>query len=431
MYTDAPEPKFIEALQTVVAGSTGTGISHTIDAPTPSLIDLLQILASSRGVVALSGSGTSGQYDGEITVSGGGSIPSQGQLQIKSALNLFLAADGTIQGAVLSIPGATEYWQQQGGIATNGATILATNGTLIGNIDGNIVAQNKGTIRLGNGSGILAEFVDPGGLTGAYLQLKPSIAGATNGSQAASLSSTGDIVLTPNGPFHAIMMNVPDGTAVGGNGRGQNSIDLQFTRTLATAVASGFAAVIVGGENNRASGAAGYSTVVGGFNNLITGPFSSAIGGQNATDDGRTSLQVVSNGILTQVGDAQSANTVMRGVSTGGAAVRLTADGAVASAINVFNLPQSKTAAISFRLAARNFTTAVHPVAWFNTGLLSRDATLASTTIALGTATTLGSDTLTVSVTADTTLGGLNFTVTPPNTDTWHFALVINASEVR
>lgn len=383
------------------------------------------------GPFTLTGSGTSGQYDAQISATGGGSVAGQGQLQMKSAVSQRLAADGSVQATVVSTPGAAEYWQEQGGIATAGATVYATNGTLAGNVDGNLVAQNEGAVRIGNGSGILAEFVDPGGFSGAHFQFIPAVSTSTLGAQAAVLQSTGDIVLNPAGAFHSIMMQIPDGTIAGGNTRGPNSIDLQYVRTNANQVASGFQSMIFGGEQNRAACGLGYCVVLGGFNNISTGAFSGSYGGQNGTDDGRFGVHFFSTGILSQVGDAEAVDAVLRGTSTAGAAVRLTADGLTAGATNVYNLPQSKMGALSLILACKNITTAAHKAAWFNTALLDRDATLASATLTTGTATTLGTDTMTVSATADTTLGGLNFTVTPPNTDTWHCALVINAAEAR
>ena len=57
-----------------------------------------------------------------------------------------------------------------------------------------------------------------------------------------------------------------DEGTVAGNARGENSVDLQTTRTTAVEVASGDSSSIIGGIDNRASG--GNSTVLGGQDNI-------------------------------------------------------------------------------------------------------------------------------------------------------------------
>jgi hypothetical protein len=79
------------------------------------------------------------------------------------------------------------------------------------------------------------------------------------------------IVLQPNGTG-AIMAQVPDGTAAGGNARGQYAVDLQMSRNFAYQVASGVASTISGGTGNRAIG--NYSTIVGGSACTASGQYS-------------------------------------------------------------------------------------------------------------------------------------------------------------
>lgn len=74
-----------------------------------------------------------------------------------------------------------------------------------------------------------------------------------------------------------------DGTIQNGNTRGDASVDLQVSRSSSDQVASGYAAIIVGGENNKASG--NYSGCVG-FGNVSNGIGSLAMGYSNtATGD--------------------------------------------------------------------------------------------------------------------------------------------------
>lgn len=61
-----------------------------------------------------------------------------------------------------------------------------------------------------------------------------------------------DLTLSPKGQG-AITITVPDGTATGGNKRGQRAVDLQYSRTWPERVASGTAS-FASGYNNEASG---------------------------------------------------------------------------------------------------------------------------------------------------------------------------------
>lgn len=80
-----------------------------------------------------------------------------------------------------------------------------------------------------------------------------------------------------------------DGTVDHGDFRGDGSVDLQVLRTSADEVASGYGAIIVGGEGNKASGdysgcvgfsneASGTGTLAMGYNNTASGSYSFAAG---------------------------------------------------------------------------------------------------------------------------------------------------------
>jgi hypothetical protein len=83
------------------------------------------------------------------------------------------------------------------------------------------------------------------------------------------------LVLTPKGTGAFILGPPPDGTAVGGNARGANAVDLQTVRNAATQVASG-ANSFAAGKTNIASGSA--SVAIGSFC-TSSGISSVAIGG--------------------------------------------------------------------------------------------------------------------------------------------------------
>ncbi|MBL7974016.1 MAG: hypothetical protein JNJ85_03835, partial [Candidatus Kapabacteria bacterium] len=85
-----------------------------------------------------------------------------------------------------------------------------------------------------------------------------------------------DIALSPKGTG-AISAHVADGTATGGNKRGQYAVDWQTYRATNTMVASGNYSTLSGGHTNTAS--APYSTVSGGSTNTASGNNSTVGGG--------------------------------------------------------------------------------------------------------------------------------------------------------
>lgn len=74
-----------------------------------------------------------------------------------------------------------------------------------------------------------------------------------------------------------------DGTAAGGNARGQAAVDLQTSRANANEVASGQQSVIIGGYNNRASG---IFSIAGGGQNIATNQYALCLGGGFNTSSG-------------------------------------------------------------------------------------------------------------------------------------------------
>ncbi len=111
-------------------------------------------------------------------------------------------------------------------------------------------------------------------------------------------------VITPRGAGALIAGPMPDGTAVGGNARGNHAVDLQKSRFFASRVASGGASVISGGSDNTASsyysvvgGGAfntasnDYATVAGGAECQATGSYSAVGGGnQNVASGGSSTI---------------------------------------------------------------------------------------------------------------------------------------------
>lgn len=72
------------------------------------------------------------------------------------------------------------------------------------------------------------------------------------------------LVLSPKGTGALIAGPMPDGTAVGGNARGNNAIDLQTSRTAATQVASAADGICIG-KNNTSTAQGGIAGISIGF----------------------------------------------------------------------------------------------------------------------------------------------------------------------
>lgn len=329
---------------------------------------------------------------------------------------LLPTADGAIGARVLSPPAITlpvETLTLLSGIAGAGATLLCSS-TVSSAVACNIVAQGLGDVTFGNGAGTLASLSSVPVLGGGYMTL---------------LGATGDMAINPSGNGR-LVMNVPDGTATGGNQRGVGALDLQRCRAVNTQIVGGANGAIIGGCNNSAQ--APNSGGVAGFGNNLTGSYSFYGGGINGADDGRFATRVYSQGFLASLGDRQLAETTLSGVSTASAAVRLTGNAATASTAtkNCWNLPTGKITAVRATLAGTDFTTAAHHVGYFVNLIVFRE--IAGTMgIAVGTPEVLGTDTVTVSLTADGTNSCLNATVTADNADTWHWTMTLYAAEAK
>ena len=226
----------------------------------------------------------------------------------------------------------------------------------------------------------------------------------------------------------------------GGNTRGQYSVDWQTSRTTATQVAAATGAAIVGGQNNEIAAAhingvaggngntlsgPGFGGVAFGYQNLLSGTVSAAPGGYAASDRGEYGKRVFASGAFGIAGDCQDGFRIMRGISTGGAAVRLLSDGGAnpLSAINSIPLPTTGFYELHIRLLASDASGASRAVFEMPQALISCiGGTLAidgggtfTAGVAVGAAMALPT------LAADATHRALNLTCTPPNTDQWNF----------
>lgn len=125
-------------------------------------------------------------------------------------------------------------------------------------------------------------------------------------------SATPNVSLTPNTTdtnnsitigvkgTGAITAQIPDGTLVGGNARGANSIDFQSIRNAIAQVASGGFSVIMGGRFNTAS--ASGTVVLGGNGNTASGNLATVLGGNINTASGAYSIAAGYGARATQSG---------------------------------------------------------------------------------------------------------------------------------
>lgn len=256
------------------------------------------------------------------------------------------------------------------------------------------------------------------------------------------------------GGVQPVLAHMPDSTVTGGNLRAANAVDLQTVRTTAAQVASGLQSVISGGANNTVAaqwsavgGGSGntvtapgsYGTIPGGINNIVSQPYSVAMG-NNAVADLYGTV-AFATGIIAAGRHAQHNLQLLKAVSAANTTpVRLTADQAAAGAVNVVNLTsvsQNECRALTVLLSATDGTNSANSWTWRQPlGLLKRSGAAATTTYtAIGTPVSGGVGTtagIAVTEAADTTNGGYSLTFTPPtgNAVAWRVVATVEWTRV-
>ena len=99
-----------------------------------------------------------------------------------------------------------------------------------------------------------------------------------------SSTTNANLVIAPNGTG-ALVADIPDGAATGGNARSTNAVDLQMSRLAADQIARGDYSSIVGGGENTTIGT--YS-IAGGRGNFVTGTYAIGLGYQNNSQNSGT-----------------------------------------------------------------------------------------------------------------------------------------------
>jgi hypothetical protein len=332
--------------------------------------------------------------------------------------NAILRADGTggtiLQNSGLIVDDAVVPYSVTGDAATD--VIIAT---------GHIYTANQTVIfsAITGGAGLSANTVyfvrNPSGNT---FQLSTTSGGAainfttniTSGSVVAiqanvaisqnTTETNSALVLTPKGTGALIAGPKPDGTAVGGNARGTQAVDLQISRSTNTRIASGASSFVANlnntasasgssafGNGNTASGTnsfcigAGSNTTSGtgsfcsgeqcqasnnysacfGQSNLASGDRSIVLGGSSSTASGtracaighltlsdRLNMFAHGSGFFAATGDAQRARFVLRCKTTTNSAVELFLDGSSTR----LTIPSGKVLALTINICGISST---------------------------------------------------------------------------
>jgi hypothetical protein len=136
------------------------------------------------------------------------------------------------------------------------------------------VQTNSATWGTGGSSGGLTIFRQVSSITA------PNSTVPVHALSALSLSANVDFAIIPNGTG-ALLAQISDGSAIGGDKRGIYATDWQRVRVNASQVASGDYSTIGGGSSNIAPNL--YSTIGGGDSNTASGEYATVVGGQNNT----------------------------------------------------------------------------------------------------------------------------------------------------
>jgi hypothetical protein len=221
---------------------------------------------------------------------------------------------------------------------------------------------------------------------------------------------------------------------------GSNSVAMGYL-----AKATGQNSTAFGGTSNNASGL--FSSAIGPSSNISSGTFSVAIGDAcEATTnnafalghDGKSVIQgkfAYGSGKFSTVSDAQSGMFVLRKATTDATATQLTTNNGSASTTNQVILPNNSAYSFSGTIIAREQASAGSDYAsWEIKGALLRDGSAATTVLGNGIKNKLyasaGASAWDVTLTADTTNGGLKIEVTGAAATNIRWVGTVNTSEV-
>jgi len=476
-----------DSTQTFGTGTAGTdfgivssGSSHTFNLPDAS--------ATGRGVVTTGTQTMAGDktFTGVVRITGGiQNIPTlrlaDGNVYgMWHTSNGWTFSDGTnipvrLSAAGLHVVSPAIFGSGQDGAIGWGNTYSSTMVTQWREDAPNVIGQRNGTntqvYRVYN------TFTNSSNLERLALQFV-TYSSARYAQLACESAGTGianmNLVLSPKGTGALIAGPMPDGTAIGGNARGANAIDIQTSRTAATQVASAADSICIG-KNNTSTSIAGISGISIGFtcnsqsgvaigNNcsstyagfacgegasvvsqdgtaigravsagqsaMAIGTFCSATTASQATGDqavaDRRGMRARATGRFAAQGDRQSVDFILANRTTDGTtSVTLFLDG---SSIRL-TIPSGKILFATMQLVgSKSDGTAVATyMRKFAIKNLGGTTTLVGAVETIGTDVTAGTS---FSITADNTNDAINPSVIGINGETWRWVAVVYGVEL-
>lgn len=327
-----------------------------------------------------------------------------------------------------------------------------------------LTGSTAGQIPVWNGSAWAVGSITPGL---ANFTESLSTASPNNTINAARLivnvaSTNGDLILSPKGTG-AIQAHLADNGTAGGNKRGTSSTDFQRSRTSSAQVASGNYSVICGGDQNITSSS--YSFIGGGSNNSCSGIVGVISGGGTNVVGSTAYGGTISGGQANSVSSRYGTIPGGTGGNTRGVEGALVYGGAVGTQrqlgryllscdettnatltrlttnrnttilpSNLITLPDNGSYRMNYTVVARNMTTGA--TASGEGKLLANRGATASTVALIGAPTfswdfaTSGFTLPAITISADTTNGAIDFSVTGLASTTIRWLIVVQTVEV-
>jgi hypothetical protein len=369
------------------------------------------------------------------------------------AVSKLSQATSRILGRTTAGTGAVEEITVGTGLSLSAGSLTSTGITgSVGAVDNSVLRADVGTGIVQN-SGIIIDDVTTA--------TQDNVAIRNN-----SAATNSAIVLTPKGSGAFILGPKPDGTAVGGNARGANAVDLQISRTASTQVASAANSFVAGlnnttstsngnvaiGVGNTASGAAG-SIAIGntnsasnastpsvafgwsnsssgggagclfGIGNTASANYSQAIGERALAN--RYGMDARASGRFVADGDAQRARFVMRCKTTTNTAVEMALDGAT----TYLSIPSGKVIACTINISGvkSDGSAVAHYVRQYAVKNVGGTSSEVYAPVTIGTDNAAGT---TIALSANNTDDTLRIAVTGIAAETWRWVASVDAVEI-
>ena len=311
---------------------------------------------------------------------------------------------------------------------TGGLGLSTTTNYYVINVSG---ATFQVSTSVGGGASLFTTNITAGTLVNGHFT-QPFVAISENTTETDSA-----LVLTPKGTGALILGPKPDGTAVGGNARGARAVDLQVSRGVATQVASGQEAIIVGGFENTATGlqsvicggrrhsaSGSQSNIGGGMDNQAITNYATVIGGNWGFAD-RYGMMAHTSGRFASIGDSQRARFVLRCKTTTNTAVEMALDGATA----YLSIPSGKVMSMTINISGvkSDGSAVAHYVRQYAV------KNVAGTSSQVYAPVTIGSDNAAgtvLSLTTNDTGDYVSIAVTGVAAETWRWVASVDAVEI-